>query len=155
SHFRRVLVTDEARKGLLGHGSILTLTSHATKTSPVLRGKWILDNILGTPPPPPPGDVPALKENEKGQKPRTIREQMAEHRADPACATCHRVMDPIGFALENYDAVGAWRSTYAGMAIDASGDLADGTHVDGVVALRRAVLKRPEVFAGTLTEKLL
>src|SRR5438552_4075784 len=105
--FRRVPVTDDARKGLLGHGSILAVTSHAERTSPVVRGKWILENILGTPPPPPPPDVPALKENEKGQTPKTMREQMAAHRANPTCASCHKIMDPIGFALENFDAVGA------------------------------------------------
>ena len=155
SQFRRVPVTDEGRKGLLGHGSILTLTSHATRTSPVVRGKWILENILGTPPPSPPPDVPTLKENEKGQKPRTMREQMAEHRANPTCASCHKIMDPIGFALENFDAVGAWRTEDAGAPIDASGELTDGTHIDGVVALRKALLSRPDLFAGTMTEKLL
>ena len=155
SQFRRVPVTDDARKGLLGHGSILTLTSHATRTSPVVRGKFILENILGTPPPSPPPDVPALKENEKGQKPKTVREQMAEHRANPTCASCHKIMDPIGFALENFDAVGAWRTEDAGAPIDASGELTDGTRIDGVVALRRAILARPDLFAGTMTEKLL
>ena len=110
SHFRRVPVTDDARRGLLGHGSILAVTSHATRTSPVVRGKWILENLLGTPPPPPPPDVPALKENEKGRQPRTMRDQMAEHRADPVCASCHKIMDPIGFALENFDATGRWRT---------------------------------------------
>jgi uncharacterized protein DUF1592/uncharacterized protein DUF1588/uncharacterized protein DUF1587/uncharacterized protein DUF1585/uncharacterized protein DUF1595 len=155
SQFRRVPVTDEGRKGLLGHGSILTLTSHATRTSPVVRGKWILENILGTPPPSPPPDVPTLKENEKGQKPKTMREQMAEHRANPTCASCHKIMDPIGFALENFDAVGAWRTEDAGVPIDASGELTDGTRIDGVVALRRALLSRPDLFAGTMTEKLL
>ena len=133
----RVTVTDEARKGLLGQGSILALTSHAERTSPVLRGKWVLENILGTPPPPPPPDVPALKENEDGQKPRTMREQMARAPRQSVCASCHKVMDPIGFALENFDAVGAWRTREAGGPIDASGELADGTKVDGVVALRR------------------
>jgi mono/diheme cytochrome c family protein len=155
SYFRRVTITDEARKGLLGQGSILALTSHAERTSPVLRGKWILENIVGTPPPPPPPDVPVLKENEEGQKPRTMREQMAEHRANPVCASCHKVMDPIGFALENFDAVGAWRTREAGGPIDASGELADGTKVDGVVTLRQALLSRPDVFVGTMTEKLL
>jgi mono/diheme cytochrome c family protein len=155
SYFRRVAITDEARKGLLGQGSILALTSHAERTSPVLRGKWVLDNIVGTPPPPPPPDVPALKENAEGEKPRTIREQMAEHRASPVCASCHKVMDPIGFALENFDAVGAWRTREAGGAVDASGELADGTKVDGVVTLRNALLSRPDVFVGTMTEKLL
>ena len=155
SHFRRVSIADESRKGLLGHGSILALTSHATRTSPVVRGKWILENIMGSPPPAPPPDVPALKENEKGQTPRTMREQMAEHRANPVCAACHKIMDPIGFALEHFDAVGAWRTSEAGVPIDASGDLADGVRVDGVVTLRRALLRRPEVFVRTLTEKLL
>ena len=155
SHFRRVPVTDEMRKGLLGHGSLLTLTSHATRTSPVLRGKFILENILGTPPPSPPPDVPALKENEKGQKPKTVREQMAEHRANPTCASCHKIMDPIGFALDNFDAVGAWRTEDAGAPIDVSGELTDGTRIDGVVSLRKAILARPDLFAGTMTEKLL
>jgi Protein of unknown function (DUF1592)/Protein of unknown function (DUF1588)/Protein of unknown function (DUF1585)/Protein of unknown function (DUF1587)/Protein of unknown function (DUF1595)/Cytochrome C oxidase, cbb3-type, subunit III len=155
SYFRRVAVTDEARKGLLGQGSILAVTSHAERTSPVLRGKWVLDNLVGTPPAPPPPDIPALKENEEGSKPRTMREQMAEHRTQAICASCHKVMDPIGFALENFDAVGAWRTREAGGAIDASGELADGTKVDGVVTLRNALLSRPDVFVGTLTEKLL
>jgi hypothetical protein len=154
SHFRRVTVPDEARRGLLGQASILAITSKAERTSPVVRGKWILDNILGTPPPPPPPDVPTLKDNDQ-QKPRTMREQMAEHRANPVCASCHKAMDPIGFALENFDAVGAWRSTDAGTVIDASGELADGSHVDGVNSLRKALLARPDVFVGTLTEKLL
>jgi mono/diheme cytochrome c family protein len=155
SRYRRVPVTDEARQGLLGHGSILSVTSHAERTSPVLRGKWILENILGTTVPPPPPDVPALKENQDGEKPRTMREQMAEHRADPVCASCHKVMDPIGFALEHFDAVGAWRAREAGVPIDASGQLVDGTKVDGIVTLRRALLSRPDVFVGTMTEKLL
>ena len=155
SQFRRVPVTDDARKGLLGHGSFLTLTSHATRTSPVLRGKFVLENILGTPPPPPPPDVPTLKENEKGQKPKTVREQMAEHRANPTCASCHKIMDPIGFALDNFDAVGAWRTEDAGAPIDVSGELTDGTRIDGVVSLRKAILARPDLFTGTMTEKLL
>ena len=155
SHFRRVTLTDEARFGLLGKGGILALTSIATRTSPVQRGKWILENILGTPPAPPPPDVPALKEPEKGARPKTMREQMAEHRANPVCASCHRVMDPLGFALENFDAVGAWRTDDHGIAIDASSELADGSKVANVIELRRALVKRPDVFAGTVTEKLL
>jgi hypothetical protein len=155
SRFRRVTIPGEARQGLLGQGSILALTSHAERTSPVLRGKWILENILGTPVPPPPPDVPPLKESQEGQKPRTMREQMAEHRASAVCASCHKVMDAIGFAMENFDAVGAWRTEEAGTPIDASGELADGTKVDGVVTLRKALLNRPYVFAGTMTEKLL
>jgi len=155
SRFRRVTVTDEARKGLLGKGSILMVTSHADRTSPVVRGKWILENVLGTEVPPPPPDVPALKENEEGLRPRTMREQMAEHRANPVCATCHKIMDPVGFALENFDAVGAWRVREAGVPIDASGQLADGTRVDGVVTLRQAILSRSDLFVSTVTEKLL
>jgi hypothetical protein len=155
SRFRRVPVTDEARKGLLGHGSMLAVTSHAERTSPVLRGKWVLENIVGLPVPPPPPDVPSLKGDEDGRKPRTLREQMAEHRASPTCATCHKVMDPVGFALENFDAVGAWRTREPGGPIDATGQLADGTAVDGVVTLRTALLARPELFVGTMTEKLM
>jgi Protein of unknown function (DUF1592)/Protein of unknown function (DUF1588)/Protein of unknown function (DUF1585)/Protein of unknown function (DUF1587)/Protein of unknown function (DUF1595)/Planctomycete cytochrome C len=155
SRFRRVTITDEARKGLLGQGSILALTSHAERTSPVVRGKWVLDNLLGLPPGAPPPDVPSLKENEKGARPKTMREQMAGHRANPACATCHKAMDPIGFAMENFDAVGAWRTREPGGPLDTSGELADGTRVDGIVDLRNAILARPEVFVRTMTEKLL
>jgi mono/diheme cytochrome c family protein len=155
SRFRRVQVKDEARRGLLGQGSILSVTSHAERTSPVVRGKWILDNILGAPVPPPPPDIPQLKENVEGEKPRTMREQMAEHRANPVCASCHKVMDPIGFALENFDTVGAWRTEDAGVPIDASGQLADGTKIDGVVTLRQAMLQHPEVFVRTMTEKMM
>jgi hypothetical protein len=155
SQFRRVPVTDPARQGLLGQGSFLAVTSHAERTSPVLRGKWILENILGMPVPPPPPNVPPLKERANGEKPRTMREQMAEHRGNPACANCHKIMDSIGFALENFDAVGAWRSQEADAPIDASGELADGSHVNGVVELRGALLKKPELFVGTMTEKML
>jgi hypothetical protein len=154
SQFRRVILTDEARWGLLGKGAVLMVTSHADRTSPVLRGKWILENLVGTPPPPPPPDVPDLEE-QKVNRPRTMREQMEEHRKNPGCAACHRIMDPLGFALENFDAVGSWRTREAGIPIDASGQLADGTVVDGVVAVRQALLRRPEVFVSTLTEKLL
>jgi len=153
--FRRVTITDEARRGLLGQGSILALTSHAERTSPVVRGKWILENLLGLEVPPPPPDVPPLKPAEPGDKPRTMREQMAEHRANAVCASCHKTLDPIGFALENFNAVGAWRTEEAGKPIDASGELADGTKVDGVVALRKAIMSRPEVFVQTVTEKLM
>jgi hypothetical protein len=155
SRFRRVAITDDARRGLLGQGSILALTSHAERTSPVVRGKWILENIMGTPVPPPPPDVPPLKGNQQGQKPLTMREQMAAHRANPVCASCHKTMDSIGFAMENFDAVGAWRTRDAGQPIDATGVLADGTKVDGVVTLRNALVSRPELFAGTLTRKLM
>jgi hypothetical protein len=154
SQYRRVAVKDEARRGLLGQGSILTVTSHAAKTSPVLRGKWILENLYGTPPPPPPPNVPDLEEaGESG--PLTMRQQMEKHRASPACASCHKLMDPIGLALENFDAVGAWRSHDAGAIIDASGQLSDGTQVDGVATLRQAIVKRTDVFVRTMTEKLL
>ncbi len=155
SRFRRVPVASEARRGLLGQGSILTVTSQANRTSPVLRGKWILENLLGTPPPPPPPDVPALKENAERERPLTMREQMEEHRANPACAACHKQMDPLGFALENFDAVGAWRTTDAHSAIDPSSQLADGTKIDGPIALRQMLLRRPDAFTGTMTEKLL
>ncbi len=155
SHFRRVALTDDARKGLLGKGGVLTVTSHVDRTSPVVRGKWLMENILGTPPPPPPADVPPLKEKEEGQKPRTMRERMEEHRRNAVCANCHKPMDPLGFALENFDAIGAWRTTEGGSAIDSSGQLADGTSVDGVVTLRHALMSRPTVFVGTFTEKLL
>jgi Protein of unknown function (DUF1592)/Protein of unknown function (DUF1588)/Protein of unknown function (DUF1587)/Protein of unknown function (DUF1585)/Protein of unknown function (DUF1595)/Planctomycete cytochrome C len=155
ARFRRVAITDDSRRGLLGQGSILALTSHAERTSPVVRGKWILENILGTPVPPPPPDVPLLKGNREGQKPKTMREQMAEHRANAVCAGCHKAMDSIGFAMENFDAIGAWRTEDAGNPIDASGELSDGSKIDGVVSLRSALLSRPELFAGTLTEKLL
>ncbi|HEY2382175.1 MAG TPA: DUF1592 domain-containing protein [Terriglobia bacterium] len=149
SHFRRVTIPDPARRGLLGQGSILSVTSHAERTSPVLRGKWVLENIVGMTVPPPPPDVPPLKAPAEGEKPRTMREQMIEHRANPACAVCHKVMDPVGFAMENFDPVGAWRET------DASGELADGTQVNGVVELRQALTRNPELFTGTLSEKLL
>jgi hypothetical protein len=154
SQFRRVPLTDEARRGLLGQGSILAVTSYATRTSPVLRGKWILDNLLGMPPPPPLPNVPPLEES-AGTTPRTVRQQMEAHRANAVCASCHKLMDPLGLALENFDAVGAWRTRDAGGAIDASTQLFDGTQVDGVATLRRALLQRPDVFATTLTEKLM
>jgi hypothetical protein len=155
SRFRRVPVREEARRGLLGQGSILALTSHAERTSPVVRGKWVLENLLGLEVPPPPPDVPLLKERKEGEKPRTMREQMAEHRANAMCAACHKTLDPIGFAMENFDAVGAWRNDDAGNPIDASGVLADGSKVDGVVELRNGLLSRPENFVTALTKKLL
>jgi Protein of unknown function (DUF1592)/Protein of unknown function (DUF1588)/Protein of unknown function (DUF1585) len=155
SQFRKVTLTDDARKGLLGKGSILMVTSHADRTSPVVRGKWILENLIGSPPPPPPPDVPPFPDNAAGRKPRSVRERMEQHRDNPTCASCHKIMDPLGFALENFDAVGKWRMRDEGHAIDASGQLTDGTRVDGVASLRQALLKRPDVFIGMLTEKLL
>jgi mono/diheme cytochrome c family protein len=153
SQFRRVPVTDDARRGLLGHASILSVTSHAERTSPVLRGKWVLENLLGLIVPPPPEDVPPLVTPE-GEAPKTLRAQMEAHRATPVCASCHKLMDPIGFALENFDAVGSWRTREPAGTIDASGQLADGTRIDGVVALRNAILARPQVFVTTMTAKL-
>lgn len=155
SQFRRVTLKDENRRGLLGQSSILTVTSEANRTSPVKRGKWILENILGTPPPAPPPNVPPLKENADNATPRSVRALMEEHRKNPVCASCHKILDPLGFSLENFDAVGGWRTQDAGAVIDASGQLADGTAVDGPVALRKAILKHPEQFVRTLTEKLL
>jgi hypothetical protein len=155
SHFRRVTLADENRRGLLGQGSILAVTSYPNRTSPVLRGKWILENILGTPPPSPPPNVPALKENNEGGRVQSVRERLEEHRRNPACATCHKVMDPLGFSLENFDATGEWRTKEPGGVVDASGQLADGTNVDGPVALRRALASHPEQFVRMLTEKLL
>ncbi len=154
SQFRRVPVTDDARRGLLGKGAILMVTSHPDRTSPVVRGKWVLDNLLGMPPPPPPAVVPPLPEG-AAAKAKTMRAQMEAHRKNPPCAGCHKLMDPIGFALENFDAVGTWRTMDAGTRIDASGELTDGTKIDGVVALRNALLKRPDVFVGTFAEKML
>ena len=143
------------RGGLLRHGSILLVTSYATRTSPVIRGKWILDNVLGVPPPPPPPNVPELEETATGGGARSMRERLASHRANPACASCHRLMDPVGFAFEHYDAVGRWRDDDAGAPIDASGTLFDGSLFDGVASLEEALLARPELFVTTLTEKLL
>ena len=155
THFRRVPVKDPVRRGLLGQGSILTVTSYPNRTSPVLRGKWILENIMGTPPPPAPANVPPFPENEEGAKPKPIREILEEHRRNPACAGCHAIMDPLGFSLENFDATGEWRTKDKSGPIDPSGVLADGTNVDGPLALRRALLKNPERFVDTMTEKLL
>jgi Protein of unknown function (DUF1592)/Protein of unknown function (DUF1588)/Protein of unknown function (DUF1587)/Protein of unknown function (DUF1595)/Protein of unknown function (DUF1585)/Planctomycete cytochrome C len=156
SHFRRVTLTDDARKGLLGKGGILMVTSYANRTSPVKRGKWLLENILNAPPPPPLPNVPSLKENSAGSKPQSVRERLEEHRANPACAGCHKIMDPLGFALENFDAVGQWRAnSEAGTPIDASGELLDGTKLDGPATLRKALLSRREDFAMTVTDKLL
>jgi cytochrome c5 len=158
SQFRRVTLTDDARKGLLGKGAILTVTSRATRTSPVVRGKWILDNILNAPPPPPLPDVPPLPEPDESGQVLSMRERMEAHRRNPVCANCHRMFDPIGLAMENFDAVGRWRARDGGslgVPIDASGELLDGSKVDGVVSLRRALLRHPDLFVGTVVEKLM
>lgn len=156
SRFRRIDLDEDSRRGgLLRHGSVLTVTSYATRTSPVIRGKWILDNILGVPPPPPPADVPALEEEGVAVRGLSVRERLAEHRKNPACQGCHQLMDPVGFALETYDAVGRWRGMEEGKPIDSSGGLPDGSEFDSVEGMQAAILKRPEVFVGTLTEKLM
>jgi len=155
SQFRRVTLTDVNRRGLLGQGSVLTVTSYPNRTSVVQRGKWILENLLGTPPPPPPPDVPELKAAVNG-KALSMREQMQVHRSNAVCAACHARMDPIGFALENYDAVGRWRAEDAGAPIDASGKLPDGTAFEGPAGLAQLLLtKYKDDFVRTATEKLL
>lgn len=155
SHFRRVSLKPEThRGGLLRQGSVLSVTSYATRTSPVIRGHWILGNLLGTPPPPPPASVPALKEKTISST-LPVRERLAEHRANPACASCHDLMDPVGFALENFDAIGRWRTHEDGIPVDVSGGLPDGSKFAGADALEKGLLKRPELFVGTFAEKLL
>jgi Protein of unknown function (DUF1588)/Protein of unknown function (DUF1592)/Protein of unknown function (DUF1585) len=155
NRFRRVaLGTERERGGLLRHGSILTVTSYATRTSPVLRGKWILENLLGVPPPPPLPDVPTLKDNTVDGN-LSVRKRLAEHRANPTCAACHNLMDPVGLSLEKFDAVGRRRSVEGGAAIDASGGLPDGSTFTDVQGLEAALLRRPELFVSTVAEKLL
>jgi mono/diheme cytochrome c family protein len=158
THFRRVTLKDETRYGLLGKGAVLMVTSHPHRTSPVLRGKWILENVLGSPPPPPPDVVPPFEEDAGAAKPKSVRERMEQHRRNPACASCHRMIDPAGLALENFDATGAWRTRDGGTRgapVDATGQLVDGTQINGVVELRAALLREPETFVRTLTEKLM
>lgn len=155
SRFRRVTREDDSgRGGLLRHASILTVTSYATRTSPVIRGKWILDNFLGVAPPPPPGDVPDLKDATI-EGALSVRQRLAEHRENPTCAACHNLMDPIGLSLETFDAIGRLRAVDGGLPVDASGGLPDGSEFTGIAGLEEALLKRPEIFIGTLTEKLL
>ncbi len=156
SHYRRVTLPDDRRAGLLGHGSILAATSYGNRTSPVLRAKWLLENVLGTPPASPPPDIPPLPAGGEAGAPRTVRERLAQHRRNAACAICHAPMDPLGFALENFDAVGAWRTRDAGLPIDAAAVLADGTTTfDGPAELRQVLLDRAEQFVETVVEKLL
>jgi hypothetical protein len=155
--FRRVtLDRDHPRGGLLGHGGLLMVTSHPNRTSPVLRGKWLLESILGAPPPEPPPNVPGLPDRAEGGAPASVRERLEQHRANPVCASCHAPMDPLGFALENFDAIGRWRATgEAGRPIDASATMPSGEQFDGPAGLRRVLLSRGENFAGAVTEKLL
>ena len=155
--FRRVtLDRDHPRGGLLGHGGLLMVTSHPNRTSPVLRGKWLLESILGAPPPEPPPNVPGLPDRGEGGEPESVRERLERHRANPVCASCHAPMDPLGFALENFDAIGSWRETSeAGLPIDASATLPSGVQFDGPAGLRRVLLRRGEDFAVAVTEKLL
>ena len=156
SRFRRVDVEDPNRHGLFGHGSVLSLTSVSSRTSPIIRGKYIVTEFWNNPPPTPPDDVPSLEESKPEGRPSTVREQLELHRANPVCAACHNGIDPVGFALENFDAVGRWReANLEGLEIDSAGILGDGTEVSGPVALREALLRDPEVFASTVTEKLL
>jgi hypothetical protein len=155
--FRRITLADENRYGLLGKGAILMAMSYPNRTAPVLRGQWILEAITGTPPASPPANVPAFPENQEGSAPRTVRERLEHHRVNPTCKGCHGVMDPLGLALENFDAIGAWRTKDRETAtpIDSSGQLADGTVVHGVIELRNSLLAKPEQFVQTLTEKLM
>jgi mono/diheme cytochrome c family protein len=155
SHFRRVTLTDENRYGLLGKAAVLAVTSYTTRTSPTVRGKWLLGNILATPVPAPPPNIPALEASSQEGKVLSVREMLETHRANPVCASCHARMDPLGFSLENFDAIGQWRTTEAGKGIDASGVLLDGTRVEGPAALRRALVAQKEQFVGAVTQKLL
>ena len=157
SHFRRVTLNREERRGLLGQGSILTVTSYPNRTSPVLRGKWILENLLGTPPPPPPPDVPSLRDTDSSGRVLSMRERMAQHRANPVCSTCHALMDPLGLSMENFDAVGRWRTRgESNGPIDAAGALPGGmVTFQGVGGLRDSLLSRPDAFVTTVSEKLL
>jgi hypothetical protein len=155
SRFRRVELADENRRGLLGQASILTLTSISNRTSPVGRGKYVMEVLLGTPPPAPPPNVPALKDTAESNTVQTVRQRTEEHRSQEPCASCHKMMDPIGFSLENFDAMGAWRTKDSGMPIDAAGQLFDGTRLNGPVSLRQAILNHSDAFTGAFTESLL
>jgi len=155
NEFRKMMFKDGMRGGLLGQASILTATSYPNRTSPVVRGKWLLENLLGSPPPPPPPDVPALKESGAEGQPKSVRERMELHRKNPVCAGCHVRMDPLGFSLENFDALGKWRTMSDGVPVDTSASLPDGTHFDGVAGLRKLLLDHRADFVRTLTEKML
>jgi hypothetical protein len=155
--YRRVTIADVNRRGVLGQGSVLLLTSIADRTSPVLRGKWVMEVLLGSPPPPPPPNVPLLEETKGVDEGRTLstRERMEMHRKNPSCNSCHRVIDPLGLALDNYDVTGLWRIRDNGAPVDPSGELYDGTKLDGPVALRTALLKHQDVFMLSFTESLM
>ncbi len=155
SHFRRITLADENRWGLLGKAAVLSVTSYSTRTSPTIRGKWLLENILGAPVPPPPPNIPPLEASNPGNKPLTVREMLETHRKNPVCASCHARMDPLGFSLENFDAIGQWRTKDGSAPLDASGVLLDGTKVEGPAALRQALLTQKEQFVRTVTTKLL
>jgi hypothetical protein len=155
SHFRRVELADENRWGLLGKASVLAVTSYPTRTAPTIRGKWLLENILAAPVPPPPPDVNTTLEEGKADAPATVREMLERHRANPICASCHARMDPLGFSLENFDALGQWRTVDGAAPINATGVLLDGTRVDGPAALRRALVAQKEQFVRAVTGKLL
>jgi hypothetical protein len=159
NQFRRVQLTDQNRFGLLGQASVLTVTSASNRTSPVARGKWVMEQILGVSPPPPPPNVPALAENNvlggETIKLRSVRERMEQHRANEPCKSCHKMMDPIGLALENFDAVGAWRTRDSGFPVDPSGELVDGSKVDSPAALRAALLQHSDAYVTNFTTKLL
>jgi hypothetical protein len=155
SEFRRVKLEDPRRHGLLGQASILTVTSYPNRTAPTIRGKWVLLQILGTPPPPPPPNVPSLKDDAT-TKNLTMRQRMELHRSNPTCAACHKMMDPLGFALENFDGLGQWRDTLGlGAPIDSSGVLPDGTMFDGPAGLREVLVTKQDMFVETFTEQLL
>jgi hypothetical protein len=155
NRFRRVTLADDSRRSLLGQCNILLVTSVANRTSPVARGKWVFENIFGTSAPLPAPNVPALPENSTSMKITAVRERMEAHRNNPVCAACHQIMDPIGFSLENFDLVGSWRTIEAGIPIDTSSQLVDGTKLSGPASLRQVLLSRSDVFVSTLTEKLL
>ena len=159
NHFRRVNYLDKRRSGLLGHGSLLTVTSYPHRTSPVVRGKWLLENLLGAPPPPPPPDVPGFPERGEGDEPTTVRERLETHRANPACASCHAPMDPLGFALENFNAVGQWRAKdpVADAVIESSGTLPNGVQFSDVAGFRDALLEEPWAgqYISNIASKLL